>query len=197
MLGGSAQLKNTISQQALIVVRSGRKRKSTGSRRKDGHLTEALSTDPRVVAFAMPHRQDAPAEVRHDPRAECSLGRLCLSRKITDEQYEAGTQWARLVNRYRASIEAPRQGQSIAGVMEPKGGSPLSLQRAREIKDEYDAAFEKLGDAGNLATRIVNRVAVHGGEITKDQHSDLFRGLNALAGHFKLTKGRKSDNPPK
>lgn len=183
-----------ISERAVAVMRVGRKRKS-GHRKPSGDLSnERIEAEiARMTAIQMPHRKSVPVEHRYDPKAESHLGRMNLRGIITDLQFDAGREYAKIVSLYRSAIEAPRQGQSIAGVMEPKSSGFMDVDRAREIKRRYDGAFEALFDAGQPAAKTVARVAVHDTGILRNERDYLFRGLDALVRHFGLTSSRKSD----
>lgn len=191
MLGG--QVDKSISQRALSIVRTGRKRKA-GKRHPNGELAnEQKQIDlAHRIAIAQPHRQSVSQSQRFDQKAGTELGRLRLRQILTEEQYEAGRKYTALVARYRASIEAPKEGQSIAGAMEPRGGGIITIEAARIIRQEYDDAFCALGDCGRPATKLVNHVAVHDREINRHLHDTLICGLNGLSKHFGLTSDRKS-----
>lgn len=191
-LGGSL-LKPSITQRAVAVIRVGRKRKA-GKRHPNGELVnEQKQIDlAHRIAITQPHRQSVSESLRFDQKAGTELGRLRLRGILTEEQYEAGRKYNALVTRYRASIDAPKAGQSIAGAMEPRGGGVITLEAAREIKREYDGAFEALFDCGQPAAKLVAHVAVHDREIDRHLHATLICGLSGLAKHFGLTNERKS-----
>lgn len=173
-----------------VVV--GRKRKP-GKRWKNGNLITARSLDPKVIAAAMPHRQDVPADVRHDPKALTAFGRLNLKGTITDAQYDAGVRWRDVVSLYQSSIDAPRKdAPSLSGaLLGITGGSYMTDDEARRRRDRYMETYEALEDgAGHIAARAVSRWCVYDED---DRPTvDLIRGLNVLAEHFGLTRNRKS-----
>jgi hypothetical protein len=152
--------------------------------------------DPRIVALAQPHRRGE--KFRLDQRAETPLGGLNIVGQLTDEQYEAGRQYAGVVGRYRVVIGAPRASPSSAGILVADGlgggAPPLSIDEAERRKREYEAAYEALWDAGQRAAKAVARVAVYGEAWLPGMLSELRTGLSALAAHFRLTHARKSVN---
>lgn len=178
------------SRGNFVVV--GRKRKP-GKRWKNGNIVTARNLDPKVIAAGMPHRQAAPAEVRHDPKAVTPFGSLNLKGEITDLQYDAGIRYRDVVLRYQSSINAPRKdAPSLSGaLMGITGGSFMSDEEAQRRKDRYDDAFEMLErDAGNHGARAVARWCIYDGD--DRPVDDLIRGLNVLVVHFGLTRNHKS-----
>jgi hypothetical protein len=96
----------------------GRKRKQNIKRQPNGQPSRERGIDPKALAQLMPHRRLVPAEVAHDPKAECLLGRLCLNGWITEIQYQAGVKYRTAIARYRTVIEAPRSTEvSMSGVI--------------------------------------------------------------------------------
>jgi hypothetical protein len=171
----------------------GRKRKQGVRRQPDGTPSNPKGVDPKVIASRQPHRQGIPLEVVHDPAAESNFGKLFLQKHISQVQYQAGLDWRRIVQNYRALICAPKpDAVSMAGVIVgPWGGSgEIDPEKAAEWRREYNAAFEALeSGAGNRGTRAVNHWAIYDrGDYAL---AYLTCGLNVLAAHFRLTKGRK------
>jgi hypothetical protein len=174
----------------------GRKRKQV-KRQPDGRTHPDSRTDrgidPKVIASRQPHRQGIPLEVVHDPAAESNFGKLFLQRHISQVQYQAGLDWRRIVQKYRSVICAPKpDAVSMSGVIVgPWGGSgEIDPKKAEEWRKEYNEAFEALeSGAGNRGTRAVNHWAIYDrGDYAL---AYLVVGLNALAAHFRLTKGRR------
>ena len=191
-----------IAARAVLVVRKGRKRKE-GPRYPCGQLidlskaevTEAERALAKVIAIRQPHRQGVPAELRHDAKAENTLGRLELSGKITREHYEAGKWYAGVVRRYRQVIMAPNANPgSISGATITGGGAPTHIEdeEAARRKSVYDAAFELLDSKGQRVAKAVAHVAVHDRPIDREALKLLVVGLEALAVHRGLTKPKIS-----
>jgi hypothetical protein len=171
----------------------GRKRKLGVRRQPDGTPANPKGVDPKVIASRQPHRQGIPLDVVHDPAAESNFGKLFLQKHITQVQYQAGLDWRRIVQNYRALICAPKpDAVSMSGVIVgPWGGSgEIDPDKAIEWRREYNAAFEALeSGAGNRGTRAVNHWAIYDrGDYAL---AYLVCGLNVLAAHFRLTKGRR------
>lgn len=174
------------------VVRRGRKRKP-GPRHPCGDLIEE-KTDPKVVAFPMPHRQGAPEHLRHDPKAATEFGVLSLTGLISDDQYDAGERYGKDVARYRSIvISAPKENPgSIAGFSEPRAGSgEITEETAIRIRETFDGAFEALNAKGNRVLRTVNHAVIHNKRVEPEYIPTLRLGLDALHEHYVLTNQRK------
>lgn len=100
--------------------RAGRKRKS-GRRHPSGELVRDKRPDDRVRASRQPHRRALKEGDRLSEKAESMLGRLSLQidpasdkkrpkSLISAEQFEAGELYARVVGKYRSTIESPPSG---------------------------------------------------------------------------------------
>lgn len=166
----------------------GRKRKKV-AREPNGRAQRERGIEPNAIAQLMPHRRLVPAELAHDPKAECIMGRLCLNGWLTEAQYQAGVKYRAIVLRYRAVIEAPRSTEaSMAGVIVgPWGGSSMTEERAIEIRNEYMRAFEALEGAGG--TRDVAHL-IH--DRTQFVLARAKCGLTGLAEYYGLTKPEKN-----
>ena len=148
--------------------------------------------DARVfVAFDQPHRRGAIEPL--DPRHESPLGRLRLSGRITEREYNAGCQWRTIYFSWLHSIGAPNPHPAaidygvVSDRQEPMGTAD---------DDERDAAIAKAfrgGEAvlkrlGPRAFHAVGAVAVY--EETEELGDFQFtaraaqKGLAALAEHF-------------
>ena len=176
----------------IVVTRKGRKRR-IGSREKNGRTQRERGIDPQTVAAGHPHRKSVAEAVRHDPRAESVMGRMCLNGWISDEQYNAGKRYRDIVMRYRAIIDAPREAVSMSGVIVGPwgGGYLLDQEEITRRKDIYRAMYEWLEDkAGHHAAKAVTSCAVH--ERPGFTPANVKRGLDALISFFNLTDWRKS-----
>lgn len=175
------------------VQRRGRKRKQ-GPRHPCGDLVEEKSIDPKVIAFTMPHRQGAPEELRHDPKAGSELGVLNLTGLISDDQFDAGDRYGKDVARYRSIVlSAPKENPaSIAGFSEPRAGSgEVSDEIAVRIRETFDDVFEALNEKGNRVLRTVNHVVIHNKRPDPEHIPTLRIGLDAIHDHYTLTNQRK------
>jgi hypothetical protein len=170
--------------------RQGIKRQPDGRTHPDSRADRGI--DPKVIAARQPHRQGIPIDVVHDPAAESNFGKLFLQKHISQVQYQAGLNWRMIVQRYRAVISAPRpDAVSMSGVIVgPWGGSgEIDKAEALDRRKKYNEAFEALhSGAGHRGCVAVNHWAI--GDRGDYALRYLICGLNALALHFKLTKGR-------
>lgn len=170
----------------------GRKRKQNVKREPNGRGRREKTIEPNAIAQLMPHRRLVPANVAHDQRAECIMGRLCLNGWITEIQYQAGVKYRTATARYRSVLEAPKSTEtSMAGVIVgPWGGCSVDERDHADIRDKYMKAFEALVEAvGNRGARDVAHCMhdKHPFEIPRVKC-----GLTALAIHYGLTNRNKS-----
>jgi hypothetical protein len=183
--------------KAFKVERRGRPKKP-GNRYPCGKLvTDREIMEARVIAFKQPHRQEAPENKRHDPKATWPLGILNLNGAVSDIQYQAAVMYGGTVRRYRAHYLADvpdPSPSSIAGFMEPKrgGGAPMNPDDARKLKVAYDEAIGALLDVSQRAAKVVARMAVFGERCLVGYEADLKRGLDALVSHYGIGRRGKS-----
>jgi hypothetical protein len=168
----------------------GRKRRNV-RRQPNGQPQRDRGLEPRLVANAMPHRQEVAANDRHDAKAESPMGRLLLNGWISQTQYDAGVAYREIVARYRVVIDAPSANErSMSGVIVgPWGGrgDPIAEDEVHRRRDKYNAAYEALEcGAGHRAARSVAHCAVH--ERGEWELHHLKNGLTALAAHFGFTR---------
>lgn len=172
-----------MQQDRLVFV--GRKRKP--GRRKPSGDRIVPTFDPKAVARMMPHRQEVPEPIRHDPKAESQLGRYELNGSITRWEYDAGRWYAGVVNRYRTVIGAPNASPaSNAGkVVSVFGAAPLVIDpdEAERRTSAYNGAFEVLSNVGQRSAKAVARVAVYNERCPDGLWSLMRLGLLALAVH--------------
>lgn len=167
----------------------GRKRKNT-NREPNGRAQRTRDIDPNAIAQLMPHRRLVPANVAHDPRAECIVGRLCLNGWISEIYYQAAIRYRETVARYRMVIDAPRQDEiSMSGIIVGPWGASREMPEDEAIRrrSAYMAAYEALeGDGGHKAAREVAHCVIY----NRQPYTipGVKRGLKALAVHYGLTK---------
>jgi hypothetical protein len=176
------------------LARAGRKRKM-GRRRLDGHLVERRESRGDV-ASRLQHRRGLPERLRTHEKAESPLGILNLMGIISDEQFEAGGRYARVVQLYRAVIDAPNPYPgSVAGIA-IYGRDEIPADECVRRKGQYDDAFEAVSAAGQRAAKAVARVAVYREGAEFIALADLRAGLSALAVHFGIVGARRASPPP-
>lgn len=134
----------------------------------------------------------------------------CADDSRARARYEAGLHYARAVGKYRSVIETPRATAGAGSGLPCLAGDPIEKQVrigglvltvrdwacagdcvCARRKASYDAAFETVMAAGQVAAKVVARLAVHGEAIAEQDRVYLANGLDALAKHFGLTGGRR------
>ncbi|CAH1678016.1 hypothetical protein CHELA41_24476 [Hyphomicrobiales bacterium] len=191
------------------MARAGRKRKPAVSRYKNGKTKERTQVqrdvDAKRVVIEQRLKLVSSKDVL-DPLVSTPMGVYLIRGQITEDEFRAGERYATLVYRVRRDYGAPSPdarssypaeyvGGGGGGYDEPLPETDDEFQAARRAKidrrNEYNAAFEALQDAGRAANRSVNRVAVNGRFIDDNDLSTsvstLKRGLAALAQHLGYT----------
>lgn len=183
-----------------LALHTGRKRKQ-GRRTVSGNIAREPATNYRMLAGLQPHRSWLPKDKRESEKAATLLGALNLLYRpatqftpefgITDQQAEAGRQYAVAVGRYRASIGSPSSmgGTGRGYACNPShcySGDNLDgcecLKRRRRYNDLREVLV-RMRDRD--AMRAVSDTAVR--EIAPHDIHALRRGLNVLASHLGLT----------
>jgi len=166
------------------MAKRGRKRKEGVKRDTRGRSRGDLPDEARSVVLGQPNRASLPEALRLDQKAESPLGWLNLMNAITNQEYDAGKRYAEVVARYRAAIGIPDPERRP----EAGQGSEFTREEVTKRKEAYDNAFDCMGF--QAAQKEVAQVAVHERPMT---NLKLLRcGLQSLALHFGLTRGRKS-----
>lgn len=173
----------------------GRKRKQ-GKRFPSGKIDYSMSPEQVIqfrkdVASTMPHRRNLPADRRHLELAESPLGSLALTGVISQQQFDAGNEYRKIVQRYRAVISAPNPNPQA-----PKlGHIPSSIvvmlddEQAIARRVKYDAAFRAITTRwGKL---VVNSVVIHDRPLQAGDLPWLTKALDELVGHFGLKSGQQ------
>ena len=93
------------------MAKAGRKRKEKAVRHPCGQIKQPAKDEKRAdqlrVILTQPHRRGT--ENPMDQKHESSFGRFCIRRKLREEIYTAGGQFAALVRRWRAAKGVPTQ----------------------------------------------------------------------------------------
>lgn len=97
------------------------------------------------IASQQPNRRDFPDPIDH--RLECPLGRLRVSKQISEEEYQAGIRWRNIYSAYLHSIQTEDE--------EPEEGHYL---RARET---YERGLFILECEGKRVLHAVNAIVVY------------------------------------
>lgn len=190
----------------------GRKRKA-GKRERNGQLSrkpgdvaarlnDAMDREQRdTISVAVEARQrvhgvDA-GNVR-DQMAGSFIGRLCMSRTITRQQYEAAMLWLEDATNYAIAVHAPRAPGAI-DLNRTQGGSGdyENVARTLHIKAKYEAALSAVQGLQIELRGTANLYAALDYLVRRDlelQHmvGDLRLVANCLAKHYGLTAGKKA-----
>lgn len=170
--------------------RAGRPRKPAVRRDRKGRIASVAPADrhERAQACVISYRLARGARKEHvmDQRYGYELGRLCIARKITDGQHDAGMAYQRLVGKMRAAIKAPRPTAQAVGYGEGSGGTyrpdPDQDSYAALLR-RYNAAYVALIHAGRDAVMAVNDAVIRD---TDAAIEPLRLGLTALRRHFRM-----------
>jgi hypothetical protein len=172
---------------------AGRKRKLV-RREKNGRAVRTPLPDPRGHVIAWPCRQHLDAKHRLSEKAASPLGGLNLLEIITDDEYQAGVRFAKIVHKYRATIDGPNP--AAGGVDRVGGQNYIKQEECERRRVAYDAAHLALQGSdpitGQRRSKAVRMVAVYGESCPAELMECLCLGLSALAAHFGLTSSRKS-----
>jgi len=175
--------------------RKGRKRKS-GRRTASGALARS-PVDYRAMAADWPHRRSIAGGLGATERGESYLGRLNLANRISDDLYESGLRYSRIVGSYLAMAAAPKgTSGSGRGFYECLGDKNCPVEpmkvcicklRTDAYMDAHDAISQCTGKQARVTHMIINRVVIQDQPCSDEELTHLWNGLNALAVHFGLT----------
>lgn len=180
----------------------GRPRKQT-IRVDSGRPSRAGAENVRAVALAQPHRAWLPERKRTDQHAESLLGRLYLAELLTQEQYDAGEKWCRLMREYhyllasparpvnplaRVAANDPPQDVAEAGA---SSGSPAETDEDRRDRvlrsiGDVTAELRSIGPVGPSLSAL-EAVILHDRCLDEYRFSHLVRALNALVRLWKIS----------
>lgn len=97
-----------------------------------------------IRASESPHRRDFDDPL--DPRLECQLGRLRVSKQISEDEYLAGVKWRNVHHAYMRSIQAPED---------------LTDEQCELAVRAYERGRKLLEDQGSRVMHAVNAIAVY------------------------------------
>ncbi len=176
------------------MARTGRKRK-TGARYPSGRLREG-PPDYLVLAAQQPHRRDLPKDRRLDPDVT-ELGKLKSRNIITQPEYLAGLEFARITALYYATINPPR------GLVGAGGGFQCIPEDCRledaprcicaDRRAAYMGVHDVVARLGHRVIVAVKRLVIEDRPLESERLLAIY-GLMALARHLRLTERGKAAN---
>jgi hypothetical protein len=182
------------------MTRRGRKRKAGVPRTKSGRISRASEAQAE-------HRPGIEARMRlfglsekdaRDQKAATVIGRLCLTREISQGQYDAAMAYLDLYDAYKRAIKAPDGLRNGTGAGGDVADTDAYAQWCRTTIARHDAAIRAVQrENAVLRHRGCNLVAALDYMIRRDQFfahmlGDCRLALNALAQHFGLAQGREA-----
>ena len=173
------------------MAKAGRKRK-TGDRYPSGDLKRPtqdrlnrmvadLRRKEQSVVLAQPHRRGSDHKW-----AASALGRFCLRRRLREQLYDAGHDYANIVSCWRGAKGVPRQvanGHGGSGA----GPSDGTVRKWQADMIELERAMMACGTEAFLAVRTL---VLDEADIGIDQDEPAIEGLTAIA----VAKGRMREN---
>lgn len=176
----------------------GRKRKSGKARFPSGKIkpdkpmsAEQIVQFQQEVASTMPHRMALPRHRRHDQMAESPFGALCIIGAITQIQFDAGHEYRKIVQRYRAVISAPNPNPQAPKLGHIKSSIAVLLDDEQAIarREKYMRAFEAI--TTRWGRTVINSVVIHDRQLQQGDLPWLTRSLDELARHFGMGERQK------
>ena len=174
---------------------AGRKRKQ-GRRYASGDLVREVETAPMAIR----RLHDAAVAGMADARWGTEIGRLYLVRRITSEQFAAGSRWAELASRHsaaigsRATLASPSDFNRSRGTPVDPDSEAGEAEARRHLRDmdRYQKALVVLARHGQAVTQAIRRLCEEDLHLSFLEFGHALFGLNELAIHFGLTGGGKS-----
>ena len=167
----------------LRIERRGRPRRT----RKKRNRAER-DADVRSIAQRMPNRREVPIELRHDARAADVIGRMVLTKRISEEQYEAALELRRAVQRMHRVFDVPKADAGALPLDGARRGAPREIGEkvATRWKEEHKRVYHELIiHEGVRVAQMVTRVVVYDQPcMTGDEVDALRRGLKRLAIYY-------------
>jgi hypothetical protein len=158
--------------------------KRTRSERKEETMSPAITARQRQFGVT--------AAQANDPALGSAIGRLRRAGEITEAQYEAGVEYAKLKERYSRAILAGGLGSPAdldrgGGHDNRDGTDERYVASCRSAYDGMAAARQALAEADPLAQRAVDLWVIENQEVHR-VIGDLRLGLNALARLFRVSE---------
>jgi hypothetical protein len=136
----------------LVAVRRPTEPWELRERQRDGRYKRETQAEIQAAMINVRLRLGVPVEMCRDQMAGTQLGRLCIQKTISPEQYASGIRFGEVVGRYRA-IMLPAQ---VRGVKSPSTGSvggssgiseeDMSEEDINRRRRDYDDMFCALND---------------------------------------------------
>lgn len=177
------------------MARAGRKRKEGAVRTTSGRISRAASAyQENIEPILTRMRQFGLSEKdARDQKASTFVGRLQLTRVLSQPQYDAALEFFQLHDRYKRAISAP-DGLKVSGGA--GGGDETESHAAwcRSMIVQFDRAYAAVRDEQNLhENRGANLYAALDYVVLRDQQmwhmvGDCRLALNALAHHFGIVR---------
>lgn len=179
-----------------VLGNMGRTRKH-GARYKSGKLKPQPQINYRKMAGEQPHRRDLPNDTKLRAEGFNELGRLFLKGLITEPEYLAGQEFARVTAMYRATINPPRALAGAGGGYvcnpEPCRDNPENCNCAHR-RLAYTVLHDVLSEAGHRVLIAVKHVVIEDKHPAAEYRLLAIYGLMRLAKHLGLTERGKSGN---
>jgi hypothetical protein len=177
------------------MAKAGRKKIAGVKRTASGRRSRAASAyeenvEPILTRMRMFGLSEADAR---DQKAATFIGRLQLTKVLSQPQYDAAQQFLSVYEAYQRAIKAPAALRSSAGGGD-QGESESYARWCRGAIDRYDAAIEAVRFDQNLhENRGSNLYAALDYIVARDQQlwhmvGDARLALNALAHHFGIVR---------
>lgn len=188
------------------------KAKSPGKREQNGQLSrkeadrktrflDGLERDERdTLAVGIGARvrvHGVEPERSRDQMAGSFVGRLCMGKQISRQQYDAAMTWLEDCQNYSAASHSPRQPGAVdLNRTQGSNGDYENVERSIRATVRYKAASKAIQAAQIELRGTANLFGALEAIVIRDvelEHlvGDLRYGLNALARHYGLVGGRQ------
>src|SRR5690606_9267091 len=128
-----------------------------------------------------------------DQKASTVIGRLCLTKEVSQVQYDAAVEYLRIYDAYKRAIKAPDALRNSSGGGGDSEETEAYATWGKSVIDKHQGAVNAVvAENSILRNRGCNLVAALDHIVRRDMHfvhmvGDCRLALNALAAHFGLT----------
>lgn len=179
---------------------AGRKKKPGVKRTASGKISRAADAyqehlDPIATRMRL---FDLTEEQAHNQKAATAIGRLCLTNKVTEDEYLASQQYLSQYEAFKRAVKAPDALRSSTGGGD-QGESETYAEWCQQAIARYEATVRAIDrEQQLLANRGANLYAaldyvVVRGECYDHLIRDCGIALNALVNHFSGKKVKRLD----